>query len=277
MVTGSNVDDALDQSILRMGGVDANYKQAMLNGKATTRKNIGGQRAAPRGRCASIPKLPPGYTAGSTGAATCIGVIITTPKGQVDSYHFNAGTTAIIFGGDNSKESNFPIGSVVSHLTADAVNHNCSNTTGANDDSTGSYFLFLKDGLPPDQAATDPEINPTRASSGPLAGRQMIGEVGLMKLKRIRLNHVLWLMIPVALVFIYAARIAREMSAGGSSVCRSRLFAINIALLNYRDRNGRFPPAFLVDPVGKSAHSWRAYIATEIDGDFGRAYSFREP
>ena len=172
-VTGTNVNDATNQAILRMGGVDANFKQTVLAKKQTTLKNIGAVKGPLHvgvggGQYAIIPKLPPGYTAGSTGAGPCIGVIISSPNGHIYVYHFNnnqnpartmfqtrtapypAGSTAIIFGGDNSKESNFTLGSVVTYLSANAVNYNYSNTTGANVDSTGTYFLFLKDGNSPE-------------------------------------------------------------------------------------------------------------------------------
>ena len=98
-----------------------------------------------------------------------------------------------------------------------------------------------------------------------------------MKMMRIRLSYLLWLMIPIALVFTFAARVARELTAGRASVCLGHMHSIGIALLNYRDRSGRFPPAFLADPAGKPTHGWRAYVAAEISDDFGRAYSFREP
>jgi hypothetical protein len=98
-----------------------------------------------------------------------------------------------------------------------------------------------------------------------------------MKTVRIRLRHLLWLLIPIALIFTFAARFARELTSGRAAGCEGKMFYISISLLNYRERNGRFPPAFFADPNGKPIHSWRAYVEAEGDSDFDRFYSFREP
>jgi hypothetical protein len=42
--------------------------------------------------------------------------------------------------------------------------------------------------------------------------------------------------------------------------CKNKLNAIGIALHNYQDRFGEFPPAVARDDNGNAMHSWRALI-----------------
>jgi type II secretory pathway pseudopilin PulG len=53
-------------------------------------------------------------------------------------------------------------------------------------------------------------------------------------------------------------RQARE--AANASACLCNLCAIKMALLQYHDQYGSFPPAYVVDADGKRLHSWRVLI-----------------
>ena len=83
---------------------------------------------------------------------------------------------------------------------------------------------------------------------------------------RFSLLHLLWI-IPVGLVvialFIPAPRRSRE--AARRTQCKSHLKQIGLALHNYHDTYGAFPPAYTVDATGKRLHSWRTLILPFVD------------
>lgn len=47
--------------------------------------------------------------------------------------------------------------------------------------------------------------------------------------------------------------------------CKNNLKQVGLALHNYHDRYGSFPPAFTVDAEGKPLHSWRTLILPFLD------------
>jgi hypothetical protein len=62
------------------------------------------------------------------------------------------------------------------------------------------------------------------------------------------------------------------------SVCKSNLKQIGLALHNYHDIYGSFPPAYIADENGKPMHSWRVLILPFIDlPQLYEEYSFDEP
>jgi hypothetical protein len=62
------------------------------------------------------------------------------------------------------------------------------------------------------------------------------------------------------------------------SHCRSHLKLIAVALHNYHDRYGSFPPAFVEDGKGEPVHSWRVLILPFLGRqDLYERYSFSEP
>jgi Protein of unknown function (DUF1559) len=68
-----------------------------------------------------------------------------------------------------------------------------------------------------------------------------------------------------------ARRVAR------SSVCTSNLAYISVALLNYHDKYGHFPPAYIADQSGKPMHSWRVLLLEFADNSLYNVYNFNEP
>ncbi|HEY3963023.1 MAG TPA: DUF1559 domain-containing protein [Planctomycetaceae bacterium] len=81
--------------------------------------------------------------------------------------------------------------------------------------------------------------------------------------------------IPAALI-IPATQQARE--AARRSQCKNNLKQIGLALHNYQDVHGAFPPAFVADANGKPMHSWRVLILPYLDqAPLYKEYNFSEP
>ncbi len=60
--------------------------------------------------------------------------------------------------------------------------------------------------------------------------------------------------------------------------CKNNLKQIGLALYNYHDEHGMYPPAYLTDDEGKPAHSWRVLLLPFLDqGELFEQYSFDEP
>jgi hypothetical protein len=91
---------------------------------------------------------------------------------------------------------------------------------------------------------------------------------GYFLLAVIGIGFIAWMVI--------AVRDAQE--AARSTQCRGRLAQIHLALHNYHDTYGSFPPAYIADQNGKPMHSWRVLIMPFLDGnDFYQQYRFDEP
>ena len=73
---------------------------------------------------------------------------------------------------------------------------------------------------------------------------------------------------------IYSARAAAQRNS-----CRNRLYAIGLALSNYKDRYGAIPPAVITDSAGTPTHSWRTIISKEIfyDSNFFSQLDLSKP
>jgi Protein of unknown function (DUF1559) len=77
-------------------------------------------------------------------------------------------------------------------------------------------------------------------------------------------------------VLVPAMRAAKE--AARASQCLCNLCSIRLALLNYHDVNGCFPPAYVADATGKPMHSWRVLILPFMEqSTLYNTYSMAEP
>ena len=69
---------------------------------------------------------------------------------------------------------------------------------------------------------------------------------------------------------------ARE--AARRNTCLNHARQLTLALLNYEDVHGTFPPAYVTDKNGKPMHSWRVLILPYLGrNDLYQAYDFDEP
>ena len=81
-------------------------------------------------------------------------------------------------------------------------------------------------------------------------------------------------LIVVCLIFLVDTR------SGGRyrSQCKLNLKQIAIALHNYHETHGSFPPAVTYDANGRPAHSWRVLILPFLENaDLYKQYRFDEP
>jgi prepilin-type processing-associated H-X9-DG protein len=84
---------------------------------------------------------------------------------------------------------------------------------------------------------------------------------------------------PVAILIallVPAVQAARE--AARQVQCRNNLKQIALAVLNYEQVNGCFPPAYIADKSGKPMHSWRVLILPYLEENgLYQQYRFDEP
>lgn len=83
--------------------------------------------------------------------------------------------------------------------------------------------------------------------------------------KPVRRGFRLWELLAVVgiIALLIGLLLPLRRSGGGAarrSSCGNNLRQISIALLNYQDEYGAFPPAYTVDADGKPLHSWRTLI-----------------
>jgi hypothetical protein len=77
-------------------------------------------------------------------------------------------------------------------------------------------------------------------------------------------------------LFVEAVKEARE--AARESSCKGRFAQLYLALRNYHDEYGAFPPAYLADEQGQPMHSWRVLILPYIaQQEIYDQYKFDEP
>ena len=71
-------------------------------------------------------------------------------------------------------------------------------------------------------------------------------------------------------------RTSREASR--RSTCKNNLIQLGLAMHNYHDVYGSFPPAFIPDENGRPMHSWRVLLLPYIDqAQMHKMYDFNEP
>jgi len=91
--------------------------------------------------------------------------------------------------------------------------------------------------------------------------------------------------IVVSIVFVLSCLAVPAVMRGGDprgdsrrTDCANRLRQIGLALHNYHDIHGRFPPAVVTDENGRPMHSWRVYLLPYLEQeDLYRQYRFDEP
>lgn len=80
----------------------------------------------------------------------------------------------------------------------------------------------------------------------------------------------------LAALLLPAVQQARE--AARRAQCMNNLKQIGLALHNYREMNGAFPPAYIADANGKPMHSWRVLILPYLDASpLYAQYNLSEP
>ncbi len=67
------------------------------------------------------------------------------------------------------------------------------------------------------------------------------------------------------LIALFLPPVTRSREAARRSQCRNNLKQIGLALHNYHDVYGTFPPAYTVDADGEPLHSWRTLLLPYID------------
>jgi hypothetical protein len=86
---------------------------------------------------------------------------------------------------------------------------------------------------------------------------------------------VVILLLLIGLFLLPAVEAARE--ADRRFACPKNMTMISLALHNYRQANGCFPPAYVVDKDGRPMHSWRVLILPYLDRkDLYKQYKFDE-
>ena len=68
----------------------------------------------------------------------------------------------------------------------------------------------------------------------------------------------------------------RSARSANHSVCTGNLKQIGIALLNYHESYGSFPPAYITNKEGKPIHSWRILVAKILEPEKFDNYRFQE-
>ena len=79
----------------------------------------------------------------------------------------------------------------------------------------------------------------------------------------------------VARLVYLGARAAQ--AAARKSHCNGNLCFLGLAMLEYHEKYGHFPPAFVADKDGRPMHSWRALLLEFTEPRLFKAYNFSEP
>ncbi len=99
-------------------------------------------------------------------------------------------------------------------------------------------------------ASPGPENNPT-----PLKSRWKLGLLSVLSIAAIGC---------VAFALLLPAQ-RRVRPAAKRTQCKNNIKQIGLALHNYHEHYGTFPPAYTVDSNGKRLHSWRTLILPYVD------------
>ncbi|HVC96051.1 MAG TPA: DUF1559 domain-containing protein [Pirellulales bacterium] len=81
-----------------------------------------------------------------------------------------------------------------------------------------------------------------------------------------------------ALILLLVPAIAQAREAGRRTTCTCNLKQIGVAMHNYHDLFGSFPPAYIADERGRPMHSWRVLLLPFLEGkQVYDQYDFNEP
>ena len=111
----------------------------------------------------------------------------------------------------------------------------------------------------------------------------LIGVIGVVVVVAAAMTQkeVVALLVAISLVGVFVAWVFPAMQASTSrprSPCSNNLKQIGIAVHNYHDTYGCFPPAYIADASGRPMHSWRVLILPFLEQQALYArYDFSEP
>jgi prepilin-type processing-associated H-X9-DG protein len=145
----------------------------------------------------------------------------------------------------------------------------CASPSGAEAMSTCPYCTGSQ---PPDVAVC------------PVCGRnlQPAGFTTVRRWQKINLRRAVPFVIVGAIVWglgsLLWSQVQEAREAARRSSCKCNLKQLGLALHNYHEANGCFPPAWIADSQGRPMHSWRVLILPYIDqAALYNRYNFAEP
>ena len=65
--------------------------------------------------------------------------------------------------------------------------------------------------------------------------------------------------------------------AGRRTVCTNNLKTIGLAMQQYQQQHGTFPPGYVSDENGRPKHSWRVLLLPYLDPGLAGQYNYDEP
>jgi len=119
------------------------------------------------------------------------------------------------------------------------------------------------------------EYAPRRSVSG--GGQAKSSSVPVVMIVLGCVAAMLFCCAPVGIALLLPA-VQQAREAARRTQCKNNLKQIGLALHNYADANGTFPPAFIADETGKPMHSWRVLILPYLDqAQLYNEYDFSQP
>ena len=92
------------------------------------------------------------------------------------------------------------------------------------------------------------------------------------------LATILALAVIIGCLWAVLVPVEQAREASSRSTCKNYLKQIGIALHNYHERYGSFPPAYVPDENGKPMHSWRVLLLPFLDQqELYERYDFNKP
>jgi type II secretory pathway pseudopilin PulG len=132
----------------------------------------------------------------------------------------------------------------------------------------------------PDHVEVPAMLKITSADNSPktkVTPRTVSPRAGAIEFATIAAYGGLTALILVAIALLLPP-VQRSRTAARRSQCKNNLKQIGLALHNYHDTFGCFPPAYIADEYGRPMHSWRVLILPYIDQALlYNQYRFDEP